>query len=163
MCEPDITDPYILGLEFLREFTFTVDLERNEIRTGGEEILLVSANIEFPKLCSVFAKEKTVTPARSKCLIRGVTKASEHFRYAVTNSPSQISGKGVLVVATLINLKKEPIPVRIQNMDNNPKTMDKGAIIASHEPGVDSYCCSSPKIFWRTTYPIDLGESRRTE
>ncbi|GFT76011.1 transposon Ty3-I Gag-Pol polyprotein [Nephila pilipes] len=133
----DITDPCILGLDFLQEFNFMVDLERNEIRTGGEEIPLFSANIEFPKLCSVFAKEKTVIPARSECLIRGVTKASEHFRYAITNSSSQISEKGVLVAATLVDLKKEMIPVRILNMDNKPKTMDKGAIIASYEPVVD--------------------------
>ncbi|GFT10644.1 uncharacterized protein NPIL_215681 [Nephila pilipes] len=45
----DITDPCILGLVFLQEFNFTVYLERNEIRTGGEEIPLFSANIEFPK------------------------------------------------------------------------------------------------------------------
>ncbi|GFT92042.1 CCHC-type domain-containing protein [Nephila pilipes] len=95
----DITSPCILGLDFLREFNFTVDLEINEIRAGGEEISLFSDNIEFPKLCSVFAKEKTVIPARSECLIRGVTKASEHFRYAVTNSPCQISEKGVHVAA----------------------------------------------------------------
>ncbi|GFT05073.1 CCHC-type domain-containing protein [Nephila pilipes] len=112
-------------------------LEKNEILTGGEEIPLFSANIEFPKLCSVFAKEKTVIPARSEYLIRGVTKASEHFRYAVTNSLSQISEKGVLVAATLVDLKKETIPVRILNMDNKPKTIDKGAIIASYEPVVD--------------------------
>ncbi|GFT78669.1 uncharacterized protein NPIL_518731, partial [Nephila pilipes] len=133
----DITDPCILGLDFLQEFNFTVDLDRNEIRTRGEEIPFFSANIEFPKLCSVFAKEKTVIPARSECLIRGVTKASEHFRYAVTNSSSQISEKGVLVAATLVDLKKKTIPVRILNMDNKPKTMDKGAIIASYEPVVD--------------------------
>ncbi|GFT57900.1 transposon Ty3-I Gag-Pol polyprotein [Nephila pilipes] len=133
----DITDPCILGLDFLQEFNFTVDLDRNEIRTGEEEIPLFSANIEFQKLCSVFAKEKTVIPARSECLIRGITKASEHFRYAVTNSSSQISEKGVLVAATLVDLKKKTIPVRILNMDNEPKTMDKGAIIASYEPVVD--------------------------
>ncbi|GFS64075.1 transposon Ty3-I Gag-Pol polyprotein, partial [Nephila pilipes] len=133
----EITDPCILGLDFLQEFNFTVDLERNEIRTGGEEIPLFSANIEFPKLCSVFAKEKNVIPARSECLIRGVTKASEHFRYAVTDSSSQISEKGVLVAATLVDLKKETIPARILSMDNKPKTMDKGAIIASYEPVVD--------------------------
>ncbi|GFT55463.1 transposon Ty3-I Gag-Pol polyprotein [Nephila pilipes] len=125
----DFNDSCILGLDFLREFNFMVDLERNEIQTGGEEIPSFSANIEFPKLCSVFAKEKTVIPARSECLIRGVTKASEHFKYAVTNSPSQISEKGVLIAATLVDLKKETILVRILNMDNKPKTMDKGAII----------------------------------
>ncbi|GFT10646.1 retrovirus-related Pol polyprotein from transposon 297 [Nephila pilipes] len=56
--------------------------------------------------------------------------------YAVTISSNQISEKGVLVAATFVDLKKETIPVRILNMDNKPKTMDKGAIIALYEPVV---------------------------
>ncbi|GBM54305.1 Retrovirus-related Pol polyprotein from transposon 297 [Araneus ventricosus] len=72
-----------------------VDLEKNEIRTGGEEIPLFSASAEDSKLCSVLAKEKTIIPARSECLIQGVPEASEKFRYAVTDFPSQVSQKGL--------------------------------------------------------------------
>ncbi|GBM32236.1 hypothetical protein AVEN_131624-1 [Araneus ventricosus] len=42
----DITDPCILCLDFLQKFNFTVDLERNEIRTVGEEIPLFSASVQ---------------------------------------------------------------------------------------------------------------------
>ncbi|GBN29506.1 hypothetical protein AVEN_254947-1, partial [Araneus ventricosus] len=114
-----------------------VDLEKNEIRTGGEEIPLFSASAEDSKLCSVLAKEKTIIPARSECLIQGVPEASGKFRYAVTDFPSQISQKGVLVAATLVDLKKEAIPVRVLNLDHKPKTIDKGAVIATCEPVVD--------------------------
>ncbi|GBM02230.1 hypothetical protein AVEN_108790-1 [Araneus ventricosus] len=31
----DITDPCILRLDFLKKFKFSVDLQKNEIRTGG--------------------------------------------------------------------------------------------------------------------------------
>ncbi|GBM81628.1 Retrovirus-related Pol polyprotein from transposon 297 [Araneus ventricosus] len=133
----DITDPCILGLDFLQKFNFMVDLERNEIRTGGEEIPLFSASAEDSKLCSVLAKEKTIIPARSECLIQGVPEASGKFRYAVTDFPSQVSQKGVLVAATLVDLKKEAIPVRVLNLDHKPKTIDKGAVIATCEPVVD--------------------------
>ncbi|GBN83301.1 Retrovirus-related Pol polyprotein from transposon 297, partial [Araneus ventricosus] len=133
----DITDPCILGLDFLQKFNFMVDLEKNEIRTGGEEIPLFSASAEDSKLCSVLAKEKTIIPARSECLIQGVPEASGKFRYAVTDFPSQISQKGVLVAATLVDLKKEAIPVRVLNLDHKPKTIDKGAVIATCEPVVD--------------------------
>ncbi|GBM15780.1 hypothetical protein AVEN_262115-1, partial [Araneus ventricosus] len=34
----DITDSCFLGLDFLQNFKFTVDLEKNEIRTGSEKI-----------------------------------------------------------------------------------------------------------------------------
>ncbi|GBN45947.1 Retrovirus-related Pol polyprotein from transposon 297 [Araneus ventricosus] len=133
----DITDPCILGLDFLQKFNFMVDLEKNEIRTGGEEIPLFSASAENSKLCSVLAKEKTIIPARSECLIQGVPEASGKFRYAVTDFPSQVSQKGVLVAATLVDLKKEAIPVRVLNLDHKPKTIDKGAVIATREPVVD--------------------------
>ncbi|GBM66381.1 Retrovirus-related Pol polyprotein from transposon 412 [Araneus ventricosus] len=133
----DIIDPCILGLDFLQKFNFTVDLEKNEIRTGEEEIPLFSASAEHSKLCSVLAKEKTIIPARSECLIQGVPEVSGKFRYAVTDFPSQVSQKGVLVAATLVDLKREAIPVRVLNLDNKPKTVDKGAVIATCEPVVD--------------------------
>ncbi|GBN09181.1 hypothetical protein AVEN_186923-1 [Araneus ventricosus] len=40
----DITDSCILGLDFLQKFKFTVDLEKNEIRTGPEKIPLFSVS-----------------------------------------------------------------------------------------------------------------------
>ncbi|GBN11315.1 hypothetical protein AVEN_78558-1 [Araneus ventricosus] len=141
--------------------THGIDLEKNEIRTGGEEIPLFLASAEHSKLCSILAKEKTIIPARSECLIQGVLEVSGKFRYAVTDFPSQVSQKGVLVAATLIDLKREAIPVRVLNLDNKPKTVDKGAVIASGE-----YRCSSSRIFRITTSPVNLGglnEEQRTE
>ncbi|GBN87138.1 hypothetical protein AVEN_105077-1 [Araneus ventricosus] len=75
----DITDLRILGLDFLQKFNYTVDLEKNEIRTGGEIIPLFSANAEDSNLCSLLAKEKTIIPARSECLIQGVPEVSGKF------------------------------------------------------------------------------------
>ncbi|GBM61024.1 hypothetical protein AVEN_16537-1 [Araneus ventricosus] len=66
----DITDPCILGLDFLQKFNFTVDLEKNEIRTGGEEIPLFSASVQHSKSCSVLVKKRTIISARSECLIQ---------------------------------------------------------------------------------------------
>ncbi|GBN30424.1 Retrovirus-related Pol polyprotein from transposon 297 [Araneus ventricosus] len=72
-----------------------------------------------------------------KDLFAGVTEVSGKFRYAVTDFPSQVSQKGVLVAATLVDLKREAIPVRVLDLDNKPKTVDKGAVIATFEPVVD--------------------------
>ncbi|GBM25302.1 Retrovirus-related Pol polyprotein from transposon 412, partial [Araneus ventricosus] len=133
----DITDPCILGLDFLQKFNFTVDLEKNEIRTRGEEIPLFSASVQHSKSCSVLAKKRTIIPARSECLIQGVPEVPGQFRYAVTNFPSQVSQKGVLVAATLVDLEMEAIPVRVLNLNNKPKILDKGDVIATCEPVVD--------------------------
>ncbi|GBM54204.1 hypothetical protein AVEN_11269-1 [Araneus ventricosus] len=67
----DITDPCILGLDFLQKFNFTIDLEKNEMRTG-EEIPLFSASVQHSKSCSVLAKKRNIIPARSD-LINFVT------------------------------------------------------------------------------------------
>ncbi|GBM28170.1 hypothetical protein AVEN_221830-1 [Araneus ventricosus] len=111
----DITDACILGLNFLQKFNFTVDLEKNEIRTGGEEIPLFSASAEHLKESQKFLENSD----------------------AVTDFPSQVSQKAVLVAATLVDLKREAIPVRVLNLNNKPKTVDKGAVIATCEPVVD--------------------------
>ncbi|GBL73575.1 Retrovirus-related Pol polyprotein from transposon 297 [Araneus ventricosus] len=133
----DITDPCILGLDFLQKFNFTVDLEKNEIRTGGEEIPLFSASVQHSKSCSVLVKKRTIIPARSECLIQGIPEVPGQFRYAVTDFHSQVPQKGVLVAATLVDLEKEAIPVRVLNLNNTPKILDKGAVIATCEPVVD--------------------------
>ncbi|GBO05720.1 hypothetical protein AVEN_172029-1 [Araneus ventricosus] len=53
------------------------------------------------------------------------------------HSTSQVSQKGVLVVATLVVLKREDLPVRVLNLKNKPKIVDKGTVIATREPMVD--------------------------
>ncbi|GBM75956.1 hypothetical protein AVEN_39075-1 [Araneus ventricosus] len=53
----DITDPCILGLDFLQKFNFTVDLEKNEIRTGGEEIPVFSQCAAFKVVLRIGQKE----------------------------------------------------------------------------------------------------------
>ncbi|GBN68729.1 hypothetical protein AVEN_133817-1 [Araneus ventricosus] len=117
--------------------TTTVDLEKNEIRTGGEEIPLFSVSVQHSKSCSVLAKERTIIPARSECLIQGIPEVPGQFRYAVTNFPNQASQKGVLVAATLVDLEMEAIPVRVLSLNNKPNILDKGDVNATCEPVVD--------------------------
>ncbi|GBN24861.1 hypothetical protein AVEN_124793-1, partial [Araneus ventricosus] len=50
----------------------------------------------------------------------GVPEVSGKFRYAVMYIPSQVSQKGVFVAATLVDLKREDILVRVMNLDNKP-------------------------------------------
>ncbi|GBN48060.1 Transposon Ty3-G Gag-Pol polyprotein, partial [Araneus ventricosus] len=74
---------------------------------------------------------------RSECLIQGVPEVPGQFRYAVTNFPSQVSQKGVLVGDTLVDLEMEAIPVRVLNLNNKPKILDKEDVIATCDPVVD--------------------------
>ncbi|GBM65528.1 hypothetical protein AVEN_83380-1 [Araneus ventricosus] len=55
--------------------------------------------------------------------------------------PSQVSQEGVLVAATLVDLEREAIPIRVLNLNNKPKFLDKGAVIATCEPVLDIVAC----------------------
>ncbi|GBM36176.1 hypothetical protein AVEN_218199-1 [Araneus ventricosus] len=71
--------------------------------------------------------------------MQGVPEISGQFRYAVTDFPSHVSQKGVLMAATLIDIKREIIPVRVLNLKNKPKIVDKGDVTAMCEPVVDIF------------------------
>ncbi|GBN68754.1 hypothetical protein AVEN_221203-1 [Araneus ventricosus] len=70
-------------------------------------------------------------------LLRGVPEVPGQFRYAVKDFSCQVSQKGVLVAATLVDLEKEAIPVRFLNLKNKPKILDKGAVTATCEEVMD--------------------------
>ncbi|GBN83420.1 hypothetical protein AVEN_91225-1 [Araneus ventricosus] len=76
---------------------------------------------------------------------QGVPEISGHFRYAVTDFPFQVFQKGVLVTATFVDFKRETIPFRVLNLKNKPKIVDKGSVITTCEPVVDTF--ARPQIF----------------
>ncbi|KAF8793060.1 hypothetical protein HNY73_004589 [Argiope bruennichi] len=76
------------------------------------------------------------------------------MKYAVTDFPSQVSQKGVLVAASLVDLKTEAIPVRVLNLNNRPKIVSKGTVIASCDPVVD--IVARPQEFSGAHPPIIL-------
>ncbi|GBM85275.1 Retrovirus-related Pol polyprotein from transposon 17.6 [Araneus ventricosus] len=118
-----------------------VDPEKKEIRTGVEGIPVFSDSVQHSKSCSVWPKKRTIISVRSECLIQGVPEVPEQFRYDVTDFPSQVYQKGVLVAATLVDLEREAIAVRFLYLNNKPKILDKGAVIATCEPVVDIVAC----------------------
>ncbi|GBM11574.1 Retrovirus-related Pol polyprotein from transposon 297 [Araneus ventricosus] len=96
------------------------------------------------KLLNSSVAEKKNTPWRNsnmtcwKCNKKGhgVLEVPGQFRYAVADFPSQVSQKGVLVAATLVDLEREAIPL-VLNLNNKPKILDKEAVLATYETVVD--------------------------
>ncbi|GBN17969.1 hypothetical protein AVEN_161553-1 [Araneus ventricosus] len=89
--------------------------------------------------------------------MQGVPKISGQFRYAIIDFPSQVSQKGVLVAATLVDLKREVIPFRVLNLKNKPKIVDKGDVIATCEPVVDIF--SHPHEFSDAQHLPSISEN----
>ncbi|KAF8771901.1 hypothetical protein HNY73_019266 [Argiope bruennichi] len=130
---------------------------------------------KFESLCSLLEKllnsrdgEKNNIPRRNpnvtcwRCNKKGhlqrecsgVSEVSAPFRYAVTDFPSQVYQKGVLVAASLVDLKTEAIPVRVLNLNNKPKIVNKRTVIASCDPVVD--IVARPQEFSGAHPPIIL-------
>jgi len=131
----DITDSCILGLDFLRKNNFTLDLDKNEVRAKGEEIPLLTSKVEDTAVSTVMAKGKFKIPPRSEFLLEGITELVQSYRYAVTDSPTS-APKGILVAASLVDLKNDVIPVRVLNVSDKPVTIERGAEIARCQPVV---------------------------
>ncbi|GBN32016.1 hypothetical protein AVEN_210481-1 [Araneus ventricosus] len=72
------SDSCIPGWVLLQIFNFTVYLEKNEIRTVGEEIPLFSASAQHSNLCSILAKERTIIPSSSEVISREITKSLDN-------------------------------------------------------------------------------------
>jgi len=74
-----------------------VDLGKNEVRTKGEEIPLLTSNVNDAS-CVVVAKEKVRILVRPEFLLKGVLKSS------ITDFSGPFQ-RGVLVTASLGDLK----------------------------------------------------------
>ncbi|GBO45143.1 hypothetical protein AVEN_201253-1 [Araneus ventricosus] len=80
-----------------------VDLKKNEIRTGGGEIPLFSGSSQSFWIAQICSNGLSCQDLQ----------------------------KGVLVATTHVDLKRKAITIRVLNLDNKPKTVDKGAVIAT--------------------------------
>ncbi|GBM88893.1 hypothetical protein AVEN_134152-1 [Araneus ventricosus] len=88
-------------------------------------------------LSGIAVKERTIPFCFCE---RKTTPCFEATKFSLQpGSESQVSQKGVLVAATLVDLKREVLPVRALNLKNKPKIVDNGNVIATCEPMVDIF------------------------
>ncbi|GBM21343.1 Retrovirus-related Pol polyprotein from transposon 412 [Araneus ventricosus] len=123
------------------------------MRYGQEErkFLCFQPVYSIQSRATYWPKKRTIIPARSECLIQGVPEVPGQFRYAVTDFHSQVPQKGILVAATLVDLEREAIPVRVLNLNNTPKILDKGAVIATCEPVGGIFAPTQDKTLYKLT------------
>lgn len=130
----DIKDHCILGLDFLRKFNFCMDLGRNKIFTADEEVLLFGASEEEFQSYRVLAMEECTVPARSECVLKGKCEKLVNC-VGVTEVPSQDNmPKGVMVAASLVDLSKITVPVRVVNLSDSDRVIRKGEEVSKCVP-----------------------------
>ncbi|MBJ5603957.1 hypothetical protein JGG68_24180 [Salmonella enterica subsp. enterica serovar Albany] len=124
----DIHDSCILGLGFLREHDFVVDLQENLLHSNAEEVPLCSRKRArgHAKSVSVILKEDAVIPARSEAIIPGaLSEDPGALQLAVSErSPQKPFKRGILVARTVVKVEST-IPVRVINIEDSPKHLKR--------------------------------------
>ncbi|GFT49814.1 retrovirus-related Pol polyprotein from transposon 412 [Trichonephila clavipes] len=119
----DIADPFILGLDFLKEHGFTLDFNKNELRSIHEEV-------------TIFKIEH-----RTEIIVPGYIGNDVSFNSGLIGS-AENKANGLLIASTLVDLSRKTIPVRICNVTEKPRVFQKGEVLATCSP-VTCVCKSS--------------------
>ncbi|GFV35204.1 retrovirus-related Pol polyprotein from transposon 412 [Trichonephila clavipes] len=67
----DIADPFILGLDFLKEHGFTLDFNKNELRSIHEEVTIFKIEHRTESIRQVTANENITIPPRTEIIVPG--------------------------------------------------------------------------------------------
>ncbi|GFT86774.1 hypothetical protein TNCV_2318951 [Trichonephila clavipes] len=67
----DIADPFILGLDFLKEHGFTLDFNKNELRSIHEEVTIFKIKHRTESIRQVTANENITIPPRTEIIVPG--------------------------------------------------------------------------------------------
>ena len=133
----DISDKFILGLDFLMAHDCSVDTGMGSLRIGAEELPLHKPlALQVARCHQVVAMEDTVIPPYSEILVPTKIVDEPYGKPWGTVGPSPTSTlpPGVMVGKTLVNAQRDYIPVRMVNLNNEPRQIPSGKEVATCEP-----------------------------
>ncbi|GFW53059.1 retrovirus-related Pol polyprotein from transposon 412 [Trichonephila clavipes] len=137
----DIADPFILGLDFLKEHGFTLDFNKNELRSIHEEVTRFKIKHRTESIRQVTANENITIPPRTEIIVPGYIGNDVSFNSGLIGS-AENKANGLLIASTLVDLSRKTIPVRICNVTEKSRVFQKGEVLATCSP-VTCVCKSS--------------------
>ncbi|GFX11711.1 retrovirus-related Pol polyprotein from transposon 412 [Trichonephila clavipes] len=109
----DITDPCILGLDFLKNNNFKLDFQNSNMHSKFEDITLFGLQTQFESNQKSIAKTKLSLSPRTECIIPGLVAENRKFRFGLIDYPDPDNSKGgVLIASSVADLSKSVIPPR---------------------------------------------------
>ncbi|GFU33971.1 retrovirus-related Pol polyprotein from transposon 412 [Trichonephila clavipes] len=137
----DIADPFILGLDFLKVHGFTLDFNKNELRSIHEEVTIFKIEHRTESIRQVTANENITIPPRTEIIVPGYIGNDVSFNSGLIGT-AENKANGLLIASTLVDLSRKTIPVRICNVTEKPRVFQKGEVLATCSP-VTCVCKSS--------------------
>ncbi|GFV78979.1 retrovirus-related Pol polyprotein from transposon 412 [Trichonephila clavipes] len=137
----DIADPFILGLDFLKEHGFTLDFNKNELRSIHEEVTIFKIEHRTESIRQVTTNENITIPPRTEIIVPGYIGNDVSFNSGLIGT-AENKANGLLIASTLVDLSRKTIPVRICNVTEKPRVFQKGEVLATCSP-VTCVCKSS--------------------
>ncbi|GFY01978.1 retrovirus-related Pol polyprotein from transposon 412 [Trichonephila clavipes] len=137
----DIADPFILGLDFLKEHGFTLDFNKNELRSIHKEVTIFKIEHRTESIRQVTANENITIPPRTEMIVPGNIGNDVSFNSGLIGS-AENKANGLLIASTLVDLSRKTILVRICNVTEKPRVFQKGEVLATCSP-VTCVCKSS--------------------
>ncbi|GFX35073.1 retrovirus-related Pol polyprotein from transposon 412 [Trichonephila clavipes] len=137
----DIADPFILGLDFLKKHGFTLDFNKNELRSIHGEVTIFKIEHRTESIRQVTANENITIPPRTEIIVPGYIGNDVSFNSGLIGT-AENKANGLLIASTLVDLSRKTIPVRICNVTEKPRVFQKGEVLATCSP-VTCVCKSS--------------------
>ncbi|GFS87514.1 retrovirus-related Pol polyprotein from transposon 412 [Trichonephila clavipes] len=102
----DIADPFILGLDFLKEHGFTLDFNKNELRSIHEEVTIFKIEHRSEPIRQVTANENITIPPRTEIIVPGYIGNDVSFNSGLIGS-AENKANGLLIALTLVDLSEK--------------------------------------------------------
>ncbi|GFT65840.1 retrovirus-related Pol polyprotein from transposon 412 [Trichonephila clavipes] len=102
----DIADPFILGLDFLKEHGFTLDFNKNELRSIHEEVTIFKIKHRTESIRQVTANENITIPPRTEIIVPGYIGNDVSFNSGLIGS-AENKANGLLIASTLVDLSEK--------------------------------------------------------
>ncbi|GFU49307.1 retrovirus-related Pol polyprotein from transposon 17.6 [Trichonephila clavipes] len=113
----DIADPFILGLDFLKENGFTLDFNKNELRSIHEEVTIFKIKHRTESIRQVTANENITIPPRTEIIVPGYIGNDVSFNSGIIGS-AENKANGLLIASTLVDLSRKTIPLTPDLLEN---------------------------------------------
>ncbi|GFY29300.1 retrovirus-related Pol polyprotein from transposon 412 [Trichonephila clavipes] len=113
----DIADPFILGLDFLKEHGFTLDFNKNELRSIHEEVTIFKIEHRSEPIRQVTANENITIPPRTEIIVPGYIGNDVSFNSGLIGS-AENKANGLLIASTLVDLSRKTIPLTPDLLEN---------------------------------------------